>query len=182
MKIRPCKDDVYVNVFGVLPLTLLLVIMGSYRCDWNPFMSFLHVLIFLLACLMVTPYCIYSGRSFVLDARGWTISIGKYQKTYSWDEITVSYCKNDHGISVGDWPRPGILLTASPLKKPSRLTAMPACIQHHPIISVFLGFREDNADYKTVKVICEGYVVEKEELLAFFEENHIEIEDGYLIK
>ncbi len=150
--------------------------------EWAGFTCVIPVCLDVSSCLFgVTPYCIYSGRSFILDARGWTISSGRYQKTYFWDEVTVPYCKNDHGISLDDWIRPGILLTASPLKKPSKLNAMPACIFYHPLISVFLRFRTDDTNYIAANITYEGYVVEKEELLAFIIENNITIKDSHLI-
>lgn len=89
--------------------------------------------------------------------------------------------QNDHGISLNDWVRPGILLTASPIKKPSKLNAMPACIFHYPLISVFLGFRTDDTNYIAENITYEGYVVEKEELLTFIKENNITIKDSHLI-
>ncbi len=182
MRIEPCKEDVKAIVLFILPFILLSMIVVCYLHEWNLFFIVICSLVCIIFILGESLDITYLGRSFMLNGEGWTISIGKYQKTYSWDEITVTYCKNDHGISLNDWVRPGILLTASPLKKPSRLTAMPTCIYHHPVISVFLRFRTDDTNYIAARVAYEGYVVEKEELLAFFKENHIKIEDEYLIR
>ncbi len=179
MKIGFCKDDLTVLLFAVLPTTFVATILFCYQDGWSFFSLIAYPALFLIVCLLQVPDVLYLSRTISLEPDGVTVSIWKYQKHYCWNELTVFYCQNRHGISIDDWPKLGLLITAVPFRKLYRFTAQSTCIYTHPVRSVFLRFQTEDTDYTTAKLVYKGYVIEKEKLLRFLSENHIAIQDSF---
>lgn len=81
MRIEPCKDDIKTILFYELPIILVSLVMCCYLKEWDLFFIVMCSVTYIILSLIEIPDIIYLGRYFVLDAEGWTISIGKYQKT-----------------------------------------------------------------------------------------------------
>ena len=177
MKFNYCKEDLMVLLLGLLPMSVAAAICCAYLSGWDYVVVIACVSVLSIALLLIVPSILYFSRTILLAGDGVTISIWKYQRHYLWSELTVRYCQNNRGISIDDWARPGLLITAVPFRKTGFFTAQPTCMYTHPMRSVFLRFKTDDTDYMTAKVVYTGYVIEKEEILEFLRDNHVPIQE-----
>lgn len=174
MEIKPCRKELRSITLQLFLLYMVLVLLGicSLIFEEDRFVTiFAMILVTMGWGIFYIGLFLYFGRTFILDENSLTMVLGKYQRTYEWEELYVQYYEyspDKYDVSPV-FPGSGIFISVYPVKSLKK-GPLNYCLSHS-MSSVFFRFTlkdtndENTRPANTVGAMFYGYMVEKEPLL-----------------
>ena len=158
MTIRSDKSNVISELcimVAVLAMVILFIILGA----------FFSAAVTLISCsIIVISHHITISRVITMDISGCKIKIWKYERIYTWDEITIKRLEPPHlGLRM-EYHDGGAFFSVLPVKKPKILDPTLYCMFFHPWSCVYVYFVNDIAS-QTISGRPGIYEVEKKSFL-----------------
>lgn len=173
MKISPCVDDI-ISVVAIWPVIIVTEVIFLVTGERSTFFIVGIVLLDFLLGICSIRDLVYFSRTIELSQEGCTFSVWKFHKKYRWNDLTIQIC-DDRNFAFRDSDKrgAGLLICPKAAKYCHKMAGMTYCRIMHPFSSVYLRFRADEDAHKTVtgKIVYDGYIVEKEEVLEY---SHLE--------
>lgn len=171
----PCKHEMANMTMAQIVIAIFLI-AACAELDWNKYGIISTSCIGILMFALMTRSRSYYNRTIILDSNGCTFESPRCKHFWQWDELTVYYCRNDMGNPSDTAVTSGIIITETPFKIPITRSGEDYCELRYPQTSVFICFFPDK---KMVELELlprgRGYLIEKEKLLSFLEQNHVEV-------
>ena len=158
------------------PIMLLLAIILGWH-ELSPlFLAILSIL-----CIIGFWYSIASilayGRTFTFNQNGCTVSLGRREKHYGWDELTYvrlfDYRKAPLFGSLGQMG--SIVFSTTAMKTPKWFSPTKHSLLH-PLTYVYVNFRDPNRPNLTKRGYLDDYCVDKEVFLQYLDEWGVEVQ------
>lgn len=159
-------------------LILVLASIALLSCFFLFYIGGTLPALFLTMCslIILISYSITIGRTILIDASGYTVTLGKYRRKYLWNGLAIRRLEPPHlGLRL-PYHNGGVFFSPKKVKKPKIMDPTLYCMLFHPL-SCFYAYFVTPAVNVSTGAEPGIYEVDKEQFMSLMDRWGIEIDE-----